>query len=57
MLRQTGEEPEQLRRNVTSPGGTTEAGLKTLENRLFKETIKECITSAERRSRELGALT
>lgn len=57
MLRQTGEEPELLRRNVTSPGGTTEAGLKTLENRSFKETIHECINSAERRSRELGALS
>jgi len=57
MLKQTGEEPELLRRNVTSPGGTTEAGLKTLENRLFKETIQECIKSAEKRSRELGALT
>ena len=45
MLRQTGEEPELLRRNVTSPGGTTEAGLNALENRLFKETIHECITS------------
>lgn len=57
MLRQTGEEPELLRRNVTSPGGTTEAGLKALENRLFKEIIQECINSAERRSRELGALS
>lgn len=57
MLRQTGEEPEQLRKNVTSPGGTTEAGLKTLENRLFKRSIQECIDSAERRSRELGALS
>ena len=57
MLRQTGEEPELLRKNVTSPGGTTEAGLKALENRFFKETIQECINSAERRSRELGALS
>ncbi|WP_432358712.1 pyrroline-5-carboxylate reductase [Sporosarcina sp. UB5] len=57
MLRQTGEEPERLRKNVTSPGGTTEAGLKALENRLFKETIQHCINSAERRSRELGALS
>ena len=57
MLKQTGEEPELLRKNVTSPGGTTEAGLKALEIRLFKETIKECINSAERRSRELGALS
>lgn len=57
MLRQTGEEPELLRRNVTSPGGTTEAGLQALEDRLFKETIQECISRAEMRSRELGALS
>jgi pyrroline-5-carboxylate reductase len=57
MLRQTGEEPELLRQNVTSPGGTTEAGLRILENRSFKEMIQECINSAERRSRELGALS
>ncbi|MCM3743283.1 pyrroline-5-carboxylate reductase [Sporosarcina luteola] len=57
MLRQTGEEPEQLRKNVTSPGGTTEAGLKALEARLFKETIYDCLLSAEKRSRELGALS
>src|SRR5690606_18070702 len=37
MLRQTGEEPKLLRKNVTSPGGTTEAGLKALDDRLFKE--------------------
>ncbi len=57
MLRQTGEEPELLRRKVTSPGGTTEAGLNALESRLFKETIHECITRAEMRSRELGLLS
>ncbi|MCG7345412.1 pyrroline-5-carboxylate reductase [Sporosarcina sp. ACRSL] len=57
MLRQTRVEPEVLRRNVTSPGGTTEAGLKALESRYFKETIQECINSAERRSRELGAMS
>lgn len=57
MLRQTGEDPKLLRKNVTSPGGTTEAGLKALESRLFKETIQECINSAERRSRELGTLS
>lgn len=57
MLRQTGEEPKLLRKNVTSPGGTTEAGLKALDDRLFKEVIMECINCAERRSRELGALS
>lgn len=57
MLKQTGGEPAALRNNVTSPGGTTEAGLRALEERLFKEAISACITRAEARSRELGAMS
>lgn len=56
MLRKTGTEPAELRKHVTSPNGTTEAGLKALERRFFKEAIEECIHCAESRSRELGAL-
>lgn len=56
MLKETGTEPAELRKNVTSPGGTTEAGLNALENGLFKEVIVDCISKAEARSRELGAL-
>lgn len=55
MLRQTGEEPSILRTNVTSPNGTTEAGIKALEKNSFKKIIAECIQSAETRSRELGS--
>ena len=40
MLKETGEEPAELRKNVTSPGGTTEAGLKALENRDYSK--KDC---------------
>ena len=57
MIKETGSEPSELRGNVTSPGGTTEAGLKALEKRSFKEVIAECIEKAEARSRELGALS
>jgi pyrroline-5-carboxylate reductase len=57
MLRETGTGPSELRRNVTSPGGTTEAGVNALEDRLFKEVIAECVGKAESRSRELGALS
>ncbi|WP_438310597.1 pyrroline-5-carboxylate reductase [Sporosarcina sp. FA9] len=56
MMKNTGEEPAELRKHVTSPGGTTEAGVTALENRLFKEIIAECIQKAEARSRELGAM-
>lgn len=57
MLKKTGEEPSTLRSNVTSPGGTTAAGLKTLEDHHFKAVIADCIKSAEERSRELGAMS
>jgi pyrroline-5-carboxylate reductase len=55
MLKETGTEPAELRNNVTSPGGTTEAGLNALDNGKFKETIAACIEKAVARSRELGA--
>ncbi|MHA6259564.1 pyrroline-5-carboxylate reductase [Sporosarcina sp. CAU 1771] len=56
MMRKTGEEPAELRKHVTSPGGTTEAGLQLLEKRAFKKIIAECLSQAETRSRELGKL-
>lgn len=54
MLQTGKEEPEVLRKKVTSPGGTTEAGIKALENHHFQEAIFECIKSAESKSRELA---
>lgn len=57
MLKATGQEPSTLRTNVTSPGGTTAAGLQSLASHDFKAVIADCIASAEARSRELGALS
>lgn len=54
MLQSVDEEPDELRRKVTSPGGTTEAGIRALEDHHFNETISACIKSAEQRSRELA---
>ncbi len=54
MLQSIDEEPNALRRKVTSPGGTTEAGIRALEDHHFNETISACIKSAEQRSRELA---
>lgn len=54
MLKIGDEEPEVLRRKVTSPGGTTEAGIATLNQMNFTDSIAACIRSAERRSRELA---
>jgi pyrroline-5-carboxylate reductase len=44
----------QLRRQVTSPGGTTEAALQVLENENFRGLITKAIQAAEKRSKELA---
>lgn len=54
MLKETKEEPAILRENVTSPNGTTAAGLNALAEGGFKELIAECIIAADHRSRELS---
>ena len=55
MLKQSDEEPTELRRKVTSPGGTTAAGIQALENHHFKQAIEACIDEATKRSIELAA--
>ena len=47
------EEPAELRRKVTSPGGTTEAAIKVMMQRQLPETFSEAIAAATRRGREL----
>lgn len=54
MILRTGETPDVLRRRVTSPGGTTLAGLKALEEYKFKSAVVAAVRSATARSRELG---
>jgi pyrroline-5-carboxylate reductase len=55
LLEQTGEEPAELRRQVTSPAGTTEAALNVLlgEHGL-PPLMREAVAAAQRRSKELG---
>lgn len=48
------ESAEQLRKNVTSPGGTTEAAMNVLNNKKFKDIIIEAVDSAHKRGLELG---
>lgn len=53
---ETGEDPAQLRRNVTSPNGTTQAGLEVLmdEDRGLPPLIRATVAAAADRSRELA---
>lgn len=53
MMKQTTDSPEVLRKKVTSPGGTTEAGINTLSEHDFKQAIHQCIRSAAQRSQQL----
>jgi pyrroline-5-carboxylate reductase len=54
MLQETGETPQRLREMVTSPGGTTLAGLNELNRRGFFEAVAAAVVAATRRSEELG---
>ena len=54
LMRETGEEAAELRRRVTSPGGTTAAALRVLEEHNVKEAFIEALLAARNRSRELA---
>ena len=55
LMAASGEEPAELRRQVTSPGGTTEAALKVLQGEGgLPALMREAVAAAVRRSRELG---
>jgi pyrroline-5-carboxylate reductase len=57
MILQTGETAAVLRERVTSPGGTTVAGLAVLTDRGFNDTVAAAVEAAARRSAELGKAT
>ena len=53
MILETGKTPEELRAQVTSPGGTTQAALEAMAVGKFKETVEAAIQSAVNRGAEL----
>lgn len=54
LLAQSEQGPEALRAAVTSPGGTTAAGVRALEARAVRAALVEAVVAATERSRELG---
>lgn len=54
MVLETGQHPALLKTQVTSPGGTTAAGLAAMERRSVRAGIAEAVSAATERSRELG---
>ncbi len=55
MVVQTGRHPAALRDEVTSPGGTTVAGLEALEAGAVRSAFLSAVRAATERARELGA--
>jgi pyrroline-5-carboxylate reductase len=56
MIRETGEHPTVLRERVTSPGGTTAAAVRVLEDHKVRAAFLGAIEAARDRSRELAAV-
>ncbi len=56
MASQTMEDPAELRKKVTSPGGTTEAAIKLLDEKGWKKLMREAVKAARVRSEELAQI-
>jgi pyrroline-5-carboxylate reductase len=54
LLTQSSDPPAELRRKVTSPGGTTQAAITHLESHQVRQAIEKAIAAAKDRSVELG---
>jgi pyrroline-5-carboxylate reductase len=57
LLAESDQGPEALRAGVTSPGGTTAAGLQALERAGVRSAVLDAVVAATERSRELGRAT
>jgi pyrroline-5-carboxylate reductase len=56
MVKVSPKPSKQLRKEVTSPGGTTEAGIKILEENQVQQAFIECIKAASAQSKKMGEM-
>ena len=56
LLSEQGEHPAHLKDKVSSPGGTTIAGIASLEAKGFRGAVMEAVASATQRSKELAKM-
>jgi pyrroline-5-carboxylate reductase len=54
MAMESNDQPEDLRKKVTSPGGTTEAAINYLQNQDFEKLVSQAMQAARNRSEELS---
>lgn len=54
LVRKSDSDPEKLRDQVASPGGTTLAGLREMDKGGFRELVKQTVLAAKKRSEELS---
>jgi pyrroline-5-carboxylate reductase len=54
LLAESADGPAELRRRVTSPGGTTEAAIKTFDALGLAKIVAAAVEAARDRGRELG---
>lgn len=54
LLLADGADPARLRADVTSPGGTTAAGLRVLEQRALRAALLDAVAAAAERSRQMA---
>lgn len=57
MVLTTGKHPGELKDAVTSPGGTTIAGVESLEKGGMRATVISAVTAATKRSMQLGGIS
>ena len=55
LLDESGETPTELRRKVTSKGGTTERALNVFEEGKLADLVREAVRAAHQRAKELGS--